>query len=110
MAPGETVTLELEWPACPDDASCPGAETYVVYDPETDALLPRREAISATWFATGGTWEVARNGRAGDDEAQTVKNGWTAPQTEGEVWIAVALRDERGGVDFASYRVSVAGP
>jgi hypothetical protein len=107
VAPGETVALTVEWPACADDAPCAGAEEYVVYDPPTGELQTRREAISATWFTTAGTYEVARNGRAGDDEERTVTNDWTAPETEGEAWIAVVLRDERGGVDFGSYRLEV---
>jgi hypothetical protein len=108
---GETFALTVRWPACDDaDAACDGAETYVVHDPETDALPERREAISATWFTTAGLLDTARNGRVGDDESRTLSNGWTAPDAPGEVWVGVVLRDERGGIDFASYRLEVAEP
>lgn len=133
VAAGSAVTFTAAWPACPDTpacgdgmctagedlSTCPedceapvgcgGAESYVVYDADTALLTTRREAISATWFTTGGTFDEARNGRAGDDSGTSVENGWTAPDAPGEVWLAVVLRDERGGVDFKGYRVSV-GP
>lgn len=130
VGPGEGVTLAVSWPECPEAAcgdglcvggedivgcaedctapvGCGGAETYLVYEPGTKELLTRREAMSATWFTTGGTFDVARNGRTGDDAELSLENGWTAPDEPGEVWIAVVLRDERGGIDFASGRVTV---
>lgn len=107
---GETLTLTVRWPDCPEGADCDGAETYVVHDPETDTLPERREAISATWFTTAGQLDTARNGRVGDDPERSLANAWTAPDEATEAWIGVVLRDERGGVDFASYRIEVAGP
>lgn len=53
---------------------------------------------------------MARNGRTGDEDEASTSNGWTAPDDAGEVWLGVVLRDERGGVDFASYRVQVGEP
>lgn len=132
VGPGEVLTVRISWPDCPEigvcgdgvcssdeDVSacaedcttprgCDGAETYVVYQPDDATLHTRREGLSATWFATGGTLDDARNGREGTDTTTTLDNGWTAPERAGEVWIAVALRDERGGVSFASFRVRVA--
>jgi hypothetical protein len=129
VAAGETVTLTASWPecpdvsvcgdgvcsadedlvACPDDCSephgCGGAETYVLY--EDGELTTRREAISATWFATAGGFDAARVGRDGDDPATSVDNGWTAPTESGDVWIAVVLRDERGGVSVQDVVISV---
>lgn len=103
VAAGETVTLTASWQSC--DAPCAGAETYLLYDDAADELVERREAVSATWFATAGTFADARNGRSGDDEATSVENEWTAPDG-GQAWLAVVLRDERGGVDWAAYRVA----
>ena len=127
----EEVSFKVSWPECPSagvcgdgvcssdedvticeadcaaPVGCRGAESYVVYNPETGLLDPRREGISATWFATGGILDVARNGRSGDESELDVTNVWTAPAEPGEVWVAVALRDERGGVEFASFRVNV---
>jgi hypothetical protein len=129
VAAGETVTFTASWPecpdvsvcgdgvcsadedlvACPDDCSephgCGGAETYVVY--EDGELTTRREAISATWFATAGSFDAARVGRDGEDRATSVDNGWTAPAESGDAWIAVVLRDERGGVSFQDVVISV---
>ncbi len=131
VAPGEDVTLSVSWPVCSDvgtcgdgvcsvdedlgtcaedcanPVGCGGAETYLLYDPDTQALGTRREAVSATWFATGGTFDEARNGRAGDEVENGVENGWQAPEDAGEVWIGVVLRDERGGVAFGGYRLAV---
>jgi hypothetical protein len=106
-APGEEITLTASWPECGEGA-CDGAETYVVYDSDTRELTTRREAISATWFATGGTFGVARNGRAGDAPETSIDNTWIAPEDPATVW--VVLRDERGGVGFASARFEPGSP
>jgi hypothetical protein len=66
VEPGEQVTLTASWPWC-EEAPCGGAETYAVYDPVSRELVPRREALSVAWFASGGALALARNGRDGDD-------------------------------------------
>jgi hypothetical protein len=128
VAPGQTVTLRVAWPDCPasttcgdgicgldedtsacaadctDPVGCGGAETYVVYDRGADGLVTRREAMSATWYATAGSWDEARTGRAGDDPETQTSNVWTAPES-GDAWLGVVLRDERGGVAWRSVRV-----
>ena len=91
----------------PADEPCGGAEDYTLYDPELRELTTRREAISAAWFATTGTFAEARNGRDGDDTTLSVTNTWTAAETTGEVWLAVVLRDERGGVGWTDVRLAV---
>jgi hypothetical protein len=134
VAPGAAVDLTVGWPdcpatgtcgdgicsadetltSCPEDCTtpvgCGGAETYAIYTPATKTLETHREAISATWFTTGGTFDAARNGRTGDETDTALDNGWTAPSTPGDVWFGVVLRDERGGVSFGGYRVTVAAP
>ena len=107
VQPGAELSLELSWPSCPDAGACDGAETYTVYDPGTATLTTRREAISATWFSTGGAFSDTRDGRSGSEEENSVENTWTAPDVAGEVWMAVVLRDERGGVGFGGFRVDV---
>jgi hypothetical protein len=133
VAAGTDVTLWVAWDECPvdpvcgdaicsagedllscaedcnDPVGCGGAESYVVYDPATSELVTRREAISATWFTTGGTLAEARNGVDGESTTTSVENTWTAPATSGDAWIFVVLRDERGGVVYGSYPISV-GP
>lgn len=125
---GEVVSLTASWPDCPevgvcgdgicsgdedlelcaedceDPVGCGGAETYVVFD---GVLGAHREALSAAWFATGGAFGDARNGRASDELDTSVDNTWTAPIEAGTAWIGVVLRDERGGVDFAGAWVDV---
>lgn len=129
---GANVTLTVSWPTCPDTpecgdglcslgedlstcpedcetpVGCAGAEGYVAYDAEEGTLFSRREAVSATWFTTGGSFEAARVGRTGDERETSVDNRWTAPDEAGDAWLAVVLRDERGGVGFQGYRVTVA--
>lgn len=104
---GQSVTLTASWPECPATDACGGAETYVRYDPDTRTLDARREALSVSWYTTGGTFAEARNGRDGDDEAASVENVWTAPDAPGEVWLAAVVRDERGGVGFSGFRITV---
>jgi len=131
---GATMTLEVAWPACPDSASCGdgvcspeedvttcrddceiptgcnGAERYVVWDTADKILRLRREALSIAWYVTGGTVAEARTGRSADDPERTSRNEWTAPSSAGEVWGAVVLRDDRGGVGYRSFRVRVRDP
>lgn len=133
VSPGETVTFTLAWPECPttgvcgdgvcssdeDTSSCPGdclvprgcggAETFVYYDEASATLTTQREAMSGVWFTSAGTFAEERGGRAADDPANTLSFGWTAPSTGGDVYLAVVLRDSRGGVQFASYRLAVMG-
>jgi hypothetical protein len=96
---------------CADDctvvAGCAGAETYVRYDDAARTFETRVEALSATWFATGGAFEVARNG-VKDAESDRVENAWTAPDAPGTLWLWAVLRDERGGVSFDARRLVVA--
>lgn len=131
VAPGQELTLTALWPACPIEPSCGdglctagedelsceddcaiptgcgGSEAYQVFDPTTGEFTLRQEAISASWFTTGGTFAEARNGRDGTDTEPSVENSWTAPDEPEDVWMAVVLRDERGGVGFSSYRLVV---
>lgn len=131
LAPGEAVTLRLEWPECPlspscgdgvcsagedtltcaDDCetpvACGGAETYLVYDAEAQLLVERREGVSASAFVTAGELSVPRGGRDGADAEVTVDLSFTAPETSGELWLGAVLRDDRGGVGFSGHRVIV---
>lgn len=134
VAKGERVTLSVAWPGCPakpacgdgvclpdEDAEgcaadcekpqgCGGAETYLFFDPDRRVLTSRREGMRVAWFVTAGALEEERTGR---DEAEADKttsdNGWIAPAASGEVRVWVVLRDDRGGVGWASGRIRV-GP
>ena len=103
---GSTVKLQASWPPCPT-SPCGGAETYVYYDTGTQALSMQREAMTVSWFATGGSFVSDLTGRASDDEGTTTDNTWTAPATGGAVLVWVVLRDDRGGVSWERYRLDV---
>jgi hypothetical protein len=85
------------------------AETYPVFDPDTQSLIDRRESLSLAWFASTGEFQHDRTGRAEDDPETTSDNTWTAPPVGEPTLVALwlVLRDSRGGVDFASYQLTV---
>jgi len=103
VAPGAQVTLRVSW--APD-----AAEIYVLYDPGSRTLVSPREALRVSWFATDGRLEHDRTGRTGDEVDAFTDDVWTAPDdvapgTVVHFW--VVLRDDRGGVDFASFDLTV---
>jgi len=103
VARGAKVTLRVSW--APE-----AAETYVLYDPTTRTLVSPREALRVSWFATDGELEHDRTGRTGDEAELFTDDIWAAPAdaapgTPVHFW--VVLRDERGGVDFATFDLAV---
>jgi hypothetical protein len=103
--PDETST------GCPADCvtprACTGAERFVAFDAETQALVDERESIGVAWFATGGFFDADRTGRGSADSVTTSDNGWTAPMAAGAVHLWVVLRDDRGGIGWAEYGLEV---
>lgn len=128
---GAKITLRAAWPACPVEAACgdgicspdedatscaadcmmphgcAGAEPYAYYDPETREVVRRREAITVSWFATGGAFDTDRSARGEDEMETTSDDGWTAPAEAGKVMLWVVLRDDRGGTSWQRYRIDV---
>jgi hypothetical protein len=84
-------------------------ETYVVFDPEAQALVDRRESMRLAWFASAGEFDHDRTGRAETEAETTSDNTWTAPVVTAPtpVYLWLVLRDSRGGVDFAAYALTV---
>jgi hypothetical protein len=110
VSAGEHYLLRVGWPTCPaTPAACSGAETYLYIDPTSEQIATGRESVVASWYATGGTFDLDRVGRDGSDTTTTVDNGWTAPASPGPVHLWVVLRDARGGVGWGSYSI-VVGP
>ena len=131
VAAGTAVALRVAWPACPEQASCGdglcsldeslencpgdcseingcgGAERYLRFDPISLTLLESREAIGVAWFATDGTFEKARTGRAADEPETTSDNVWTAPDGPGPVTLWVVLRDDRGAASWRRVDIEV---
>jgi hypothetical protein len=92
-------------------AGCTGSESYPYLDPVSHELVPRREAIRVSWYATDGDFDHDRTGRT-EQEAEaklhTTDNDWTAPNIAGVVHVWVVIRDDRGGVAWSSYLLNVA--
>ena len=131
VAPGKELRLRAAWPSCPavaacgdgvcsageDLASCAmdcktpkgcgGSERYVSFDPATQTIAPRTEAMVVSFFATRGSFASDRTGQDEGSAATSVENVWTAPTQAGDVVIWAVIRDDRGGVGWKRYRVKV---
>lgn len=124
VSPGQNVDLRLRWAACDANVPCPagamdatmctepdacgGAESYVLLDLESRVLREQRESMRASWFSNAGSFANDHTGRSEDESATTfTDNTWTAPDTPGDAWLWVVLRDSRGGTTWNTYRVTV---
>ena len=128
----KTFTLRASWPSCPAEPSCgdgicspgeavqdcpddcttpkgcAGSEPFAYLDPRSHVLVSRHESMRVSWFATGGSFDTDHTGRVESEFTQsTSDNTWTAPKDPGPVFMWVVLRDDRGGVDWQSFRVDV---
>jgi hypothetical protein len=97
---------------CPDDCSvahgCRGAEPYAYLDPARRSLVDRHESMRVSWFTTAGEFTDDHTGRLESEFDTTFSdNTWTAPAEPGPAFIWVVLRDDRGGVDWKTYRIFV---
>jgi len=93
------VTLTASWPA---DA----AETYLYYDPLSQTLVTRREAMRLSWFATGGSLAVDASAVGETDPSTSVSTTWHTPAA-GTAYVWMILRDSRGGITSQTVRVIV---
>jgi len=84
-----------------------GAEEYSYFDPSTQALTTRREAMQVAWYVSDGTLDSETTGRGETDLDESSSNGWLAPSAPGRARLWVVLRDSRGGVDFSDYELTV---
>jgi hypothetical protein len=132
LSTGKTVKLRASWPECPaepacgdgicspgeaiqdcpDDCTmpkgCGGSEPYAYLDPASHELVERHESMRVSWFANAGTFGSDHTGQL--ESAYTVvtsDNTWTAPSESGPVFMWVVLRDDRGGVDWKSFRIDI---
>jgi hypothetical protein len=128
---GSTLSLVVAWPTCPlvdqcgdgvcgaDESakSCPadctnpkgcaGAERYVNLDVASQTVVDQREGIHVSWYTTVGSFAQDRTGNAGTDDAVTSANQWTAPSSPQDVTLWVVLHDDRGGIGWETYALSV---
>jgi hypothetical protein len=105
-SPGEAVQ------DCPDDCTtpkgCGGSEPFAYLNPQSHDLVDRHESMRVSWFATAGSFDTDHTGRLeAEFNEVTSDNTWTAPKDPGPVFMWVVLRDDRGGVDWQSFRVDV---
>jgi hypothetical protein len=132
VAAGAHVTLRLAWATCPTSGDacgdgvcgpdetntlcpsdcemprgCTGAERFVFFDVDAQALAVQRESLAVAWYATQGSFDSDRSGRDATDTATTSDNGWTAPSAAGRVHLWAVLRDNRGGIGWAEYALDV---
>jgi hypothetical protein len=97
---GTAVAITASWP--PD-----AAESYLYYDPVSQTLVVRREAMRVSWFATGGALPVDGSAVDEADLATSVSTTWQAPSDPGPAWLWIVLRDSRGGIATTELAVSV---
>ena len=98
---GQRIRLVATW-------SSDSAETYPVFDSASQTLVDHREALWLSWFITAGALDDFETGRDESDLENWTENEWLSPDVPGAVNLWLVLHDSRGGVDFASYVVSVA--
>jgi len=101
LAAGQRIRLVAVW-------SADSAETYPVFDSASQSLVDQREALWISWFATAGAFDDSTTGRGEDDPTAWSDNSWQSPAVAGEVSLWLVLHDSRGGVDFATYTMTVA--
>lgn len=89
---GAEVTLRVR-------TSTASLEPYVQYDPAAGVLIDRQETAIVSWFASGGTFALARTG--------LTENRWIAPPEPGAIKMWFVLRDARGGVDWLESEIEV---
>jgi hypothetical protein len=131
VARGARVKLHVTWPACPavdtcgdgicgpdetriacaadcgKPVGCMGAERYLYFDAETRQLVARRESMRVSWFASAGTFDRDRTGRASDDAQPSSDDEWDAPEEAMTVRGWVVLRDDRGGIAWRGFVIDV---
>lgn len=100
VAAGQTVTLQADW-------SPASAETFLVWDVVSLSLVMQQESLRLSWFATAGEFAHDASGRSNTETETFTQNTWTAPETQGPVYLWMVLRDNRGGIDFGSAEIDV---
>jgi hypothetical protein len=110
VAAGSQNHVVVSWPDClSSTGDCGGSEPYVVFDSAEQQIVPHREALHLSWYATGGHFSSARGGVTEAEAATTTEadNQWQAPSTPEMVTIWVVLVDDRGGSGWQTYQVQV---
>lgn len=93
------VTLTARWPA-------EAAENYLAYDPASQTLVVRREAMRVSWFATGGAIAVDASSVDEAELRTEVTTTWHTPAA-GTAYLWMVLRDSRGGIAAQALAITV---
>jgi hypothetical protein len=128
---GSTVEMEVAWPTCPRTSQCGdricsvdetvdqcekdcstptgclGAETYLMFDPVSRSLIEESEQLRVSWYAIAGGFDHDRTAANVATRPNTSSNKWTAPLTAGTVRFWVVLRDDRRGVGWQTFDLTV---
>lgn len=97
---GQTIEFSVGW--LPSSV-----ESFPVFDVAAAALVTQKETMRVSWFSASGAFTHEVTGTSDGDNATVTGNSWIAPATPGPAQLWVVLRDSRGGVDFASYALTV---
>jgi hypothetical protein len=63
--------------------------------------------MDIAWYATAGSFDDDRTGRASNETTNSSPNTWHAPAQPGRAHLWVVLRDDRGGVGWSDYTIDV---
>jgi hypothetical protein len=135
VAAGSALSLEVSWSPCPTvgappscgdgvcgpdpsetatscasdcpATACTGAEEYLNLDVSTGTLIVQREGMHVAWYSTAGSFDDDSTGRDQSDMTTSSDNVWHAPSQPGPVHLWVVLQDDRGGVGWESYTITV---
>ena len=100
IVPGARVDFEASW-------SATDAENYTYYDRASQSITTRRESMSVAWYVSSGRLATESTGHDENDLTTITNNTWTAPNTAGTTKLWLVLRDSRGGIDYATYALTV---
>lgn len=130
---GDSVDFDAAWQACPTSSSCgdgfctanedqtscaedcqephgcSGAERYVSYDPEKQAVVARREGITVAWFASRGHFQNEQTGFSEAEAATATEthNTWSPGNEAGPATVWLVIRDTRGGQSWKTFHFEV---
>jgi hypothetical protein len=83
-------------------------EEYPAFDPGSQTIVDRREALRAFWYATAGEFESDVTGRSEEETQTSTSNRWRAPALGARVFLWLVLRDSRGGTAFTTHELTIA--
>lgn len=94
---------------CLEPHGCTGAERYVSYDPEKQAVVARREGVTVAWFASRGHFQNEQTGFSEKEAATATEthNTWTPGSESGPATVWLVIRDTRGGQSWKTFHFEV---